>query len=966
MLSKLFSVFRVGEITASRVQSAFSIVLRLSGRQLALGFLFMALRLSAAGMETNLRDEVSLDFGWKFHLGDIPEAVLGEPITDWQWKVDDKGESDAGEMTAPGLLTGSDWQDAKPGDDTFRGRIGFSWYRTTIPGAPGEAVMHFQDVNDNAVVYLNGKLLGRHKGWTEAFDMAAGSAWHPNGENDLAVLVENTAGDGGIGPAVVEGLSTTLPLATNNPINPDYDDSGWRDIDVPHDYVVEGTFDKNNPSDHGFLPVEPAWYRKTIQIPATAKGRRLWLEFDGVFNNSLYWLNGMPIGREQSGYSSFRFDITHAAKPGENNVLVVRTDPTFEGWWYEGGGIYRHVRLVTVNPVHVAPWGVYADARVADPGDGVNADATVVVKTTLANDTSLPVMASVLSQVFDANGQVEGQAKGEQLLPPNATAEAPEQNILLTQATLWSLENPHLYRLRTTVSVSGALVDQSTVNFGVRQLRFDPDHGFFLNGKAVKFHGVCCHQDHAGVGIAIPDRLQVWRLEQLMKMGCNAYRTSHNAPSPVLLDACDRLGILVMDENRHLGDTYEAKTPSGTTATELVDLSAQIQRDRNHPSVVMWSTCNEEDLQGTPEGGALAGAMKRRIDLLDGSRPVTSAMFDGYGNAGGITFNEDIQGINYHPEAYESFHQKFPKMPLFASETASEVGTRGIYATETWDNGRFTGDKAKGYVSAWGTNAPFWGQTAENAWRPQAEHEFVMGGFVWTGFDYRGEPTPFDWPCINSHFGIMDTCGFPKDSYYYYQSWWTDKPVLHVFPHWNWAGKEGQAINVWVYSNCDDVELFLNGESLGKKTMPRNQHLEWKVNYAPGVLSARGSYQGEPVTTEVQTTGEPVGVVLEPDRSELTADGTDVSVVTVKIVDSNGRVVPTAGNLVRFSVTGSGKILGVGNGDPSCHEPDKASRRSAFNGLCQVLIQTLRTPGTIYLQAESDGLKSAAVVLGAK
>ncbi|MGA3171682.1 MAG: beta-galactosidase GalA [Chthoniobacteraceae bacterium] len=956
----------MGEITASHLKSIISIVPRLSGRYLALGFLFMALRLSAAGLEANSRDEVPLDFGWKFHLGDIPGAILGEQITGWRWKADDRGESDAAEMAAPGLTTGNDWQDARPGDDTFQGRIGFAWYHTTIPGAPGKAVVHFQYVDDNAVVYLNGKLLGRHQGWNDSFDLAAGSAWHSNGENDLAVLVENTDGPGGIGPARVEGVTTALKLATTNPINPAYDDSGWRQIDVPHDYVVEGTFDRRSQADHGFLPVEPAWYRKTIQIPAAAQGRRLWLEFDGVFSNSTYWLNGRPIGRERSGYSSFRFDITGAARPGENNVLVVRTDPVFEGWWYEGGGIYRHVRLVTVNPVHVAPWGVYADARVADPANGVNADATVVVKTTLANDSSSPVVASVLSEVLDADGHVEGRARGEQRLEPNATADALERNIPLTQATLWSLENPYLYRLRTTVSVAGTPVDQSTVNFGVRQLRFDPDHGFFLNGKPVKFQGVCCHQDHAGVGIAIPDRLQVWRLEQLKKMGCNAYRTSHNAPSPVLLDACDRLGILVMDENRHLGDTYLPKTPSGTTATELVDLSAQIQRDRNHPCVIMWSMCNEEDLQGTPEGGALAEAMRQRIDLLDGSRPVTSAMIGGYGNAGGITFSEDIQGINYNPGDYQSFHQRFPKMPLFASETASEVGTRGIYATETWEDGRYTGDKAKGYVSAWGTNAPSWGDTAQNAWRPQAEHEFVMGGFAWTGFDYKGEPTPFDWPCINSHFGIMDICGFPKDSFYYYQSWWTDKPVLHVFPHWNWAGKEGQEINVWVYSNCDNVELFLNGQSLGKKTMERNQHLEWKVNYVPGVLSAKGYYRGKLVTAEVQTTGDPFRIVLEPDRSKLSADGTDLSVVTVKIVDSSGRVVPTAGNLVRFSVTGSGRILGVGNGDPSCHEPDKASRRSAFNGLCQVLLQTTRTPGEISLQAESQGLKTAAVVLDAE
>jgi beta-galactosidase len=603
---------------------------------------------------------------------------------------------------------------------------------------------------------------------------------------------------------------------------------------------------------------------------------------------------------------------------------------------------------------------------VPDPGDGIHARATVVVKTALVDDSALPAEATVLAEVLDAGGHVAGQSQSVQRLAATSRADAPVQRIELGKANLWSLENPYLYRLRTTVSVAGLVVDQSVVNFGVRHLRFDADHGFFLNGKPVKIKGVCCHQDHAGVGIAIPDRLQVWRMERLKEMGCNAYRTSHNAPAPELLDACDRLGILVMDETRHLGDTYSVKTPSGTKATELVDLTSQVLRDRNHPSVMMWSMCNEEGLQKTPEGGAIASAMKTRIDSLDGSRPVTAAMNGGQGAPGGITFSEDLQGFNYNPNGYLPFHEKFPKMPVFGSETASEVGTRGVYATEKFDNNRYIGDPAKGYVSAWGVNGPSWAQTSERAWRPQAEQEFVMGGFAWTGFDYKGEPTPFGWPCINSHFGIMDICGFPKDSYYYYQSWWTAKPVLHVFPHWNWPGKEGQEINVWVHSNCDEVELFLNGSSLGKQTMPRNQHLEWKVKYSPGVLSAKGTYQGKFVSAKVETTGAPAGIVLVPDRTKLTADGADLSVVTVKIVDAGGRVVPTAGNLVHFAVSGSGAVLGVGNGDPSCHEPDKASQRSAFNGLAQVLVQTTRKPGGIKLTAEADGLRPVTVALSAE
>jgi beta-galactosidase len=914
------------------------------------GLLLLLIPVNAADAP---REIYSLDAGWKFHRGDIPGALFSQPIAAWRWKADDRGESSASEMAAPDLATGDGWQDAQPGDNTFKGRGGSSWYRAVIKGrALDRVVFHFDSIfgNTSAAVYLNGKKIGQHDWSAKPFEVAAETAWKTSGDNVLAVVIGNTKDSGGgIGPVVVDGIENPPQLSLTHPANPSYDDRSWRQVDVPHDYVIEGTFnEKTGDKDHGFLPTEPAWYRKAITIPATAAGRRIWLEFDGVFSNSSYWLNGRLIGHERSGYSSFRFDITDAAKPGQRNVLTVRTDPVFEGWWYEGGGIYRHTRMVILDPVHVAPWGVYADARVADPSDGVHADATVVVKTALANDVARPVEAAVLSEVLDSEGRVVGKAQGVQRLAANSVADAPEQQIALAKASLWSLDTPVLYRLRTTVSVAGKVVDRHTVNFGVRQLRFDPDHGFFLNGKSVKLKGVCCHQDHAGVGIAIPDRLQVWRLERLKEMGCNAYRTSHNAATPELLDACDRLGILVMDETRHFGDTYCGKTPFGTTATKLVDLTGQVQRDRNHPSVIMWSVGNEEPLSGSPVGAEIAKAMKTRIDRFDGSRPVTMGMNFAWGEKGSVTYSIDLQGFNYYPEKYKWFHELRPLQPIVGTETASQVITRGIYSE----------DKVKGYVPAYGT-------ICEKYWQPQDEMEFVMGGFAWTGFDYKGEPTPYEWPCVNSHYGIMDICGFPKDNYYYYQSWWTDKPVMHIFPHWNWQGKEGQEIAVWVYSNCDEVELFLNGTSLGKQTMPKNQHLEWKVKYTPGELTAKGTYHGKAVTDTVETTGEPAGIVLEPDRTHLNSDGSDLTVVAVKIVDAKGRVVPTAGNLVHFNVSGSGVLLGVGNGDPSCHEPDKASQRSAFNGLAQVLVQTTRKPGIITLKAESDRLKMATITLNA-
>lgn len=751
--------------------------------------------------------------------------------------------------------------------------------------------------------------------------------------------------------------------APGNPADVAYDDKDWRKVDVPHDYIVEGVFDQKADKGHGFLPITPAWYRKTIALPAAAKGRRLWLEFDGVFSNSRYWLNGREIGSHRSGYTSFRFDITDCVKPGEENVLAVRVDPVFEGWWYEGGGIYRHVRLVSVDPVHVAPWGVFVSAAVSDPKDSRQADAEVAVKTALENASAAAVDAVVLSEVLDAEGKVVARHEAAQAIPANGKAEA-AQRMPLSKANLWSIETPYLYKLRTTISVAGKPVDQSVTNFGARHLRFNPDKGFFLNGKHVKIQGVCCHQDHAGVGVAMPDRLQVWRIERLKEMGCNGYRCSHNPPAPEVLDACDRLGMLVMDENRHLGDTWDKRTRPGPNAVEHIDLTAMVLRDRNHPSIVMWSMCNEEPLQGTPEGAALLKAMKDRTNQLDGTRPVLAAMNGGYGAKGGFTEVTDIEGFNYHPKDYAAHHKAFPKQPIIGSETASEVGTRGIYATDRWD--RYTGDKERHYVAAYGLNAPPWAQTAENAWRPIAENDYIIGGFVWTGFDYKGEPTPFGWPCVNSHFGILDICGFPKDSYYYYQAWWTDKPVLHIFPHWNWPGKEGQEIDVWCYSNCAKVELFLNGASQGVKEMKPNGHLEWKVKYTPGVLEAKGVYQGKEIAAKVETTDAPAAVLLEPDHTDLTADGHDLAVVAVKILDAKGRLVPVADNEVTFTVTGPAKVLGVGNGNPTSHEPDKAAKRCAFGGLCMVLLQADRTAGPIRLKAEAAGLKPATVQLRAK
>jgi beta-galactosidase len=754
----------------------------------------------------------------------------------------------------------------------------------------------------------------------------------------------------------VAGLSTNeVVTPTQALLGAGYDDSTWQRVNVPHDYIVESGFDPKAENQHNYMPVEPGWYRKTISIPATDEGRRLWLEFDGVYRDSQMWLNGRFLGRHASGYTSFRYDISDFAKRGADNELVVRVDPRdFEGWWYEGGGIYRHTRLVSVAPTHVAPWGVRVISNVKDSRDGVKADARLEITTTVANDSAAAAGAKLLSEVVDAEGKVVEKTSGSHRVEAKGKTDF-RQSIALSKANLWSCERPYLYRLRTSVLVNGKVVDEVTTDFGVRTIRFDANQGFFLNGKPVKLKGTCNHQDFAGVGIALPDRIHEIRVQKLKELGANAFRFSHHMMASELLDACDRAGMLVMAENRHLDDTPEI----------LGQLEALVRRDRNHPCIVIWSISNEEKEQGSELGARQGKAMVKLIRGLDGTRPVTAAMNNGIGQ--GLTGVIDVQGFNYHPETYDRVHRDLPEKPLVATEIAAAVGTRGVYDRKRFsvpkDTAVYEGNPARCQVSAYGVNAPYWAEKDEEAWKAVAERPWMAGGFVWSGFDYRGEPTPFQWPAVSSQYAIMDTCGFPKDAYYYYQSCWSEQPVLHLFPHWNWRGHEGEEIPVWVYGNCEEVELFLNGRSLGSQTMKPNSHLEWRVKYAPGKLVAKGKRDGRTFETAVETTGEPAAIALEPDRKSISADGKDISLVTVRIVDAEGRTVPVANNAVTFSVTGGGQLIGLGNGDPSCHESDKSNRRSAFNGLCLAVVQSMRANGGMEIRAESPGLKSGVVTV---
>ena len=670
------------------------------------------------------------------------------------------------------------------------------------------------------------------------------------------------------------------------------------------------------------------------------KGRALWLEFDGVYRNSLVWLNGHCLGRHVSGYSGFYYDISRYAHFGGKNVLAVRVDASrFEGWFYEGAGIYRHVWLVKTSPLHVAHWGTFVTSRI----DGGKAEVTA--QTQLHNDAEDGTSCTLISTILDDHGKTIFETNQPSVvLKANADLTV-TQSLAVPDPKLWSPESPNLYRLVTTVKRDSKTVDLYET-LGIRSIRFDPDLGFFLNGKPHSCSkALAITRITPGAGAAIPDRLQDFRVEKLKEMGANADRTSHNPPTPELLDTCDRLGMLVMDENRRFD----------TNAQTLAELDALILRDRNHPSVFLWSIGNEEKfIQSSNAGAAVAVVLQDRAHQLDPSRPVTYAANNGAKFPGANSVIE-VRGWNYNlSPATDEYHRQHPTQPNVGTEQGSTIGTRGIYAS----------DKTLGYVSAYDENdinpKRGGGRTAARWWNIFAIRPWLSGGFIWTGFDYRGEPTPYKWPCISSHFGVVDTCGFPKDNFYYYQSWWSDRTVLHLHPHWNWPGKEGQNIDVNCFSNCKEVELFLNGNSLGKQTMLLNGSLKWLVPYAPGTLSAKGYRDGKVVAeTKVETAGAPAAIRLQADRSTLTADGQDVSVVAVSVTDAQGRPVPTADNLIRFTLEGPGKIIGVGNGDPSSHEPDKANQRKLFCGLAQVIIQSSGASGTAKLTAGADGLQPA-------
>lgn len=720
----------------------------------------------------------------------------------------------------------------------------------------------------------------------------------------------------------------------------------WKEVNIPHDWGVEGTFVHDNslgsqPAVSGYLPTGVGFYRKEFSIPETDKGRKISIEFDGIFRNSTVWVNGNLLGTHLSGYTPSNYDLTDYLRYGNEgkNVILVKVDASeYEGWWYEGCGIYRHAWLVKTDRLHVDRFGTYITTPVVTAQK-----ASVSIKTTLKNEYSEAKKILLVSKIVDKNGLVLDMQSSAASIPSLGFIEV-AQTAGIKNPSLWSPESPNLYKVLTTVSEGDRVVDNYETVFGARTIEINTK-GVFLNGKQYPVKGTCNHQDFAGIGVALPDKINWYKLKLLKEVGSNAYRCSHHPPTPELLDICDSMGLLVLDENRFLSSSEEG----------LKDLSAMLYRDRNHPSIFMWGMENEEWIQGTVAGARILKTMVETVHKIDPTRKVTAAMNHAR-NDGGYADVLDVVGYNYGDKglAYVKDHEKYPGRVEFCTEGTSFVSTRGEYEN----------NREKGYVSNMTKWEPGWGPFPGEDWADIVKYPYLGGMFVWTGFDYRGEPTPYQWPCVTSHFGFMDICGFPKDGYFAYKAAWTTTPLVHLFPHWNWPGKEGKTVAVQCYTNCNEVELLLNGQTQGRKKAVPFEKLEWSVMYQPGKLEARGYRNGKLVTIDVvETTTAPFSVALNSDSNTLKADGKDVAVIKVEIRDSMGRVVPVADNLVTFSIDGPGKIIGTGNGNPSSHEPDKASQRMAFNGYCMVLVQAGKTPGDIHLRGSSGQLQDADIII---
>ena len=757
----------------------------------------------------------------------------------------------------------------------------------------------------------------------------------------------------------------------------DLDDSSWRKLNLPHDWSIEGEFAEKNPAGTGggALPGGTGWYRKSFIVPATAKGKLLFVDFDGVYRKGEVWLNGHYLGKRPYGYSSFQFELTPYINFGAKNLIAVKVDNSEQpnSRWYSGSGIYRNTWLTTIDPIHVDHWGTWINTP------EVNEQlAKVAIQTTVINQSQQDVSLTVTTILYDSAKREVARSSVPVPMKKGESSIA-GQTLSISNPILWSDDKPYLYKAISQVESNGRIVDRYETPFGVRYFSFDINKGFSLNGKHVKIRGVCNHHDLGALGAAVNRRALERQLEMLKAMGVNGIRTSHNPPAPELLELADEMGFIVMDEAFDIWKKEKTKFDYHLDWDEWHkrDLEDLILRDRNHPSVILWSIGNEvaEQWGSHPEAGIISKELVSIVKNLDQTRPITAACnFVSTDNTLITAGNLDLVGTNYAHAEMHKFPQMFPNRPLIYTETTSALATRGSYDMPSdqirrwprkWDEPLKDGN-ADFSCSAYDNCSTPWGSTHEETWKLIKKHDFISGMFIWTGWDYIGEPTPYPWPAISSYFGIIDLAGFPKDSFYMYQSEWTSKPVLHLLPHWNW--KQGEMVDVWAYFNGDEVELFLNGKSLGTKRKTGDDlHVSWRVPFEPGVLKAVSRRNGKvELTKEVSTAGEAAKLVLVPDRKIIQADGTDLSFVTVKVVDKNGVVVPRADNLVNFTLSGPGFVAGVDNGSEISHESFKASHRKAFHGLAMAIVQSKGSAGAITLKATADGLAPASVTITAR
>jgi len=773
-----------------------------------------------------------------------------------------------------------------------------------------------------------------------------------------------------------------------------FDDKQWQQIDIPHDWSISGTFSRENPSGHsgGFAPGGIGWYRKSFTMERKYDSSKVTVEFGGVYMNSEVWINGHYLGKRPYGYISFNYDLTPYLNFEGDNIIAVRVDNSQQpnARWYTGSGIYRHVWLIFTDELHIARHGVY----ITTPS--VSLDAAIMeIKTSVENDYEEVMQFSLVSEIYTSQDELvarletpaELNGKGKKEIIQNMTVKNPE---------LWSPGNPYLYKVKSFIKVQDDTIDELTTNAGIREITFSADKGFFLNGESMKLKGVNNHSDLGALGAALNNRVLERRLEILKAMGCNAIRTAHNPPSEELLDMCDRMGFMVMDEafdewveswpwtNRK--QDGKAKYGYHLYFDEWAekDLVEMIRRDRNHPSVILWSVGNE-----IPDACYEIGTerLKKLMGIVRGhdqSRPVTCGITHMHlANESGFASQLDVTGYNGGGGScfmYEQDHKAYPERKFIATEVPHSFQTRGVYRTQSWYRGKnpmggimkvpdrtddevFT-DISRFFSSSY-DNAMV-RISARDSWRRTRDFPYMSGEFRWTGFDYLGE-TMYGWPAKFWNFGIIDMCGFPKDTYYFYQSQWTEKPMVHIFPHWNWQGKEGSEIPVVAYSNCESVELFLNGKSLGEKEMGDMMDLVWLIPYQQGTIEVQGKNDGEAMcVNEIITSDDPAKIQLRADRKVIMADRQDVVHIEVNILDNNNRFVPTASNKINFRVEGEGTIMAVDNGDPSSQESFCSSSRKAFNGKCLLIVKSTKKRGRFTVYAESEGLAGAEVKVSTK